>query len=388
MSTNKNNADNPTALDRKLMARALRLARRGLGRVEPNPMVGCVIAQGGRVIAEGFHQRFGGPHAEVQAMRACTRSLRGATVYVTLEPCCAHEGKKTPPCVDALIDVGVSRVAVGAVDPNPAVRGRSLRRLRRAGIEVLEGVMADEASELIAPFDCRVRLGRPYVIAKWAQSLDGRLATVTGDSRWISCAESRRAVHRLRARMDAVLVGIGTVLADDPQLTARGVTVRRRPARVVLDSQLRIPMECHLVASARRWPTWVLTLPKSAAGSKADRLRERGVEVLAVPGRAEKVDVSRALALMTERGVTNLLVEGGGEVLSSFHEAGLVDEAMVFVSPRLIGGNVAPAVLPRSAVRLMRDAITPSTVKLRRSGDDFLFHLRFAHSRGRRRSSR
>lgn len=388
MSTKKITVDNPSALDRQMMARALRLARRGLGRVEPNPMVGCVIARGSRVIGEGYHQRFGGPHAEVLAMRSCAGPLRSATVYVTLEPCCAHEGKKTPPCVDALIEAGVARVVVGAVDPNPAICGRSLRRLRRAGVSVLDGVLADEATELIAPFGCRVRFGRPYVIAKWAQSLDGRLATVTGDSRWISGAQSRRIVHRLRARMDAVLVGIGTVLVDDPQLTARGVTVRRLAARAVLDSRLRIPVECQLVASARRRPTWVLTLPKAAAGDKADRLRERGVEVIAVPGRAGHVDVPRALAMMAKRGVTNLLVEGGGEVLSSFYEAGLVDEALAFVSPRLIGGSDAPAVLPRSNVRFMREAIAPSVVELRRSGDDFLFHLRFAHSPKPHKASR
>ncbi|GAF88580.1 unnamed protein product, partial [marine sediment metagenome] len=208
-------------LDHRMMARAIALARRGEGHVEPNPMVGCVIVRNRRSIGEGYHRRFGGPHAEIEALLACTRDPQGATVYVSLEPCCHHG--KTPPCTDALIAARVARVVVAARDPNPVVRGRGIRRLRTAGIDVETGVLEGEAAEVLAPYATRVRLYRPFVIAKWAQSLDGKLATRTGHSQWISCEASRRRVHRLRARVDAILVGCGTVLADDPLLTARGV---------------------------------------------------------------------------------------------------------------------------------------------------------------------
>jgi len=208
-----------------MMARAIALAKRGEGRVEPNPMVGCVLVRRGQVISEGYHRRFGGPHAEIAALQACQENPRGATVYVSLEPCC-HQGK-TPPCTEALIEAEVKRVVVAVSDPNPAVAGRGIRRLRAARLAVQTGVLAEEAGELLAPYSTRMKLGRPYVIAKWAQSLDARLATDTGDSRWISCEHSRRMVHRLRSRVDAVLVGSGTVQADDPQLTARDVSLRR-----------------------------------------------------------------------------------------------------------------------------------------------------------------
>jgi diaminohydroxyphosphoribosylaminopyrimidine deaminase/5-amino-6-(5-phosphoribosylamino)uracil reductase len=335
-------------------------------------MVGCVIARGDRIIGEGFHRRFGGPHAEIEALRECKSNPRGATVYVTLEPCC-HTGK-TPPCVDALIDARVKRVVVASKDPNPAVNGRGIRRLRSAGIEVSVGVGTSEAAELLAPFATLIKLGRPYVIAKWAQSLDGRLTTPPGSSPWISCERSRRWVHRLRARVDTILVGVGTALADDPMLTARDVTVRRVATRVVLDRRLRVRESSKLVATANTTPTCLFTTRQAAQTPKAARLSRKGVEVIACGSRGENVSLESCLRLLGKRGVTNLLIEGGPTVLTSFLRADLVDEACVFVAPRLIGPDRRrPGVAPTTRVGARLDPVTSRTT---RSGSDVLFRLR------------
>ena len=368
-------SDPPDALDLPMMARAVALARKGEGRVEPNPMVGCVIVRDGRVIGEGCHRRFGGPHAEIEALRACKVSPRGATAYVSLEPCCHHG--KTPPCTDALISARLSRVVVAARDPSPAIHGRGIRRLRSAGIEVRTGVLEQEAAEVLAPFTTRVTLRRPYVIAKWAQSLDGKLATQTGDSRWISCEASRRRVHRLRARVDAILVGSGTVLADDPLLTARGVRLCRRAIRVVLDGRLRLPNKCQLEVTAGDVPTLVMTTTAQAATRKANALRRRGAEVIACRARNGRLVLADALRKLAKRDVTNVLVEGGPTILTALFEAGLVDEAFVFTAPLLLGGRRAPGVLGGRGVKHLSAAIKPRSATTQASGDDILHRMRF-----------
>jgi len=370
--------------DGRMMQRALVLARKGRGLVEPNPMVGCVITRGRRVLAEGYHRRFGLPHAEIEAIRACRGRLAGATVYVSLEPCCHHG--KTPPCTEALIKARVSRVVAAITDPSPAVDGRGLRRLRDAGIDVTLGLLAPQAAELIAPFATRARLGRPYVIAKWAQSLDGKLVTRAGRSKWISCPQSRRYVHRLRAGVDAILVGAGTVAADDPLLTARNVRILRRALRVVLDGRLRIAESCRLVKTAGETPTLVLTSPQHAAGRKAERLKSRGVEVVACPLRRGRLSLLSCLHVLASRDVTNLLVEGGPTVLTSFFEAGLVDEALVFVAPTFIGGG-ARSVLGRRGYTPLAAAPLPLSVQMVRSGDDALLRMRFEQSEPRAEAS-
>jgi diaminohydroxyphosphoribosylaminopyrimidine deaminase/5-amino-6-(5-phosphoribosylamino)uracil reductase len=362
-------------LDVKMMARAIALARRGEGRVEPNPMVGCVVVRGGRLIGEGYHRRFGGPHAEIEALGRCFGNPRGATVYVSLEPCCHHG--KTPPCTDALIAARVARVVVGTRDPNPVVRGRGVRRLRDAGIVVETGILEQEAAELVAPYITRVRLGRPYVIAKWAQSLDGRLATRTGHSQWISCPRSRRRAHRLRARVDAILVGSGTLLADDPLLTARDVPLLRRALRVVLDGRLRTPQSCQIVDTANVHPTLVFTTAAHAGTRKADRLRRRGVEVAACRSRRGRLSVGDCLRKLADRDVTNLLVEGGPTILSALLEAGLVDEAYVFTAPILIGGDGAPGILPGRGAARVDVAVKPRSLRTQRLGTDILYRMRF-----------
>ena len=365
------------------MRRALRLALRGQGRVEPNPMVGCVLVRAGRMVGEGFHRRFGGPHAEVEALRRAGDAARGATAFVTLEPCC-HYGQ-TPPCTEALIKAGVSRVVAAMRDPFPKVNGGGIRRLRRAGIRVEVGLCESEAGELLAPFITRVKLGRPYVILKWAQSLDGKIATRTGDSRWISDAPSRRLVHRLRARVDGILVGAGTVLADDPELTARATPIKRRATRLVLDGRLRIPIESRLVSTAGECPTIVLCDEANLAehSRKAARLRRAGVEVKGFRASREQVPLRRVLEWLGGRGFSNLLVEGGGEVLASFVDQGMADEALIFVSPRLIGGALAVSALRGLGAATVQRALVFDRCVIQASGKDRLYRVRFRGSGSR-----
>ncbi|MHC4696325.1 MAG: bifunctional diaminohydroxyphosphoribosylaminopyrimidine deaminase/5-amino-6-(5-phosphoribosylamino)uracil reductase RibD [Planctomycetota bacterium] len=381
--TKTTNKKTPDDFDVRMMKRAIALARRGEGRVEPNPMVGCVVAKKDRIIGEGYHRRFGGPHAEIEALRCCVQTPRGATVYVSLEPCC-HQNK-TPPCTKALTEAGVARVVIALRDPNPAVHGGGIRRLRAAGIAVQVGLLADESAEILAPFLTRIRLGRPYIIAKWAQSLDGKLATHTGHSQWISCEASRRGVHRLRARVDAILVGSQTVVVDNPMLTARNVPIRRRALRAVLDGRLRTPQRCHLVDTAREFPTLVITSPKSAQTAKAKRLMRKGIDIVTCRTRASSCEnplshllLRECLAELAKRDVTNLLVEGGPTLLTAFFTAGLVDEALVFTAPTLIGGAEAPTAVAGRGVKTVDDAATPRSVQITRSGVDTLHRLRFS----------
>ncbi len=359
------------------MRRALLLARRGLGYVAPNPMVGCVIAKRGHIIGEGYHRRFGGPHAEIEALRACESDPCGATAYVTLEPC-NHAGK-TPPCVPALIKAGIGRVVVPLRDPNPRVNGTGVRALRKSGVTVDVGVLESEAAEVLAPFTTRIRLGRPYVIAKWAQAADGSLVTPPGRSRWISCELSRRLVHRLRARVDAIMVGVGTVLADDPLLTARSVRVRRTAKRVVLDGRLRIPTRCQLVTTADRFATVVITTRRAAQYPKADLLRRRGIEVVTCRSRADRMVLRDLLHSPIFHDATNLLVEGGPTLLNAMFAARLVDEAHVFVAP----GEINPKTATDSRARRSRihrvTFPTPMSTRRKRSGIDAFLRMTFNH---------
>jgi diaminohydroxyphosphoribosylaminopyrimidine deaminase / 5-amino-6-(5-phosphoribosylamino)uracil reductase len=333
---------------RRYLDLAARLAQRGRGDVEPNPMVGCVIVREGRVLGVGHHRRFGGLHAERDALESCRRmghEARGATVYCTLEPCNA-QGKQ-PACVDALIEAGVARVVYALADPNPAKAGGAAR-LSRAGIACeLSGASAN-ASACAAAWAKRVATGLPWVIAKWAQTIDGRIATRTGESQWISGARSRARVHRLRAQVDAVIVGVGTVMADDPMLTARGVRrVRRVARRVVVDSLLRMPMEAKLVRTAREVPT-VVCCVGAAVGDVATRaaaLRGAGVHVWECgAAKGVKEDVGRGVdlrevlrRLTAESDAATVLVESGPRMLGSLVEADLVDEARVYVAPMVLG---------------------------------------------------
>ncbi len=308
------------------MRKALALAASGRGYVEPNPMVGAVVVREGQLVGEGWHQRCGGPHAEVHALAAAGAAARGATLYVTLEPCCHHG--KTPPCTDAFLRAGVARVVVAMLDPFPAVSGKGVEQLRAAGVAVEVGLCEAEARRLNAPYLTLLNHGRPYVIAKWAMSLDGKIATRTGDSKWISGEESRRRVHELRGRMDAIIVGIGTVMADDPLLTARPPGPRVA-TRVVLDSQGRLPADCPLARTVGEAPLLVAT-----GGARAP-----AGETVVLPVENGRVSVAALLAELGRRRMTNVLVEGGAAVLGSFVDADLVDEFQVYVAPRVIGGS-------------------------------------------------
>ena len=319
------------------MRRAIRLAMSGRGRVEPNPMVGCVIVKNGRVIGEGFHERFGGPHAEPNALAACSESPEGATAYVTLEPCC-HTNKKTPPCTPRLIDAKVARVVVGCLDPNPDVNGKGLAMLRSVGIEVVGPVLEGPAEQLIAPFLAAANLRRPYVTMKWAQSANGKVAGTRGRAVRITNEQSDRVVHALRARCDAIIVGTNTVLSDDPLLTARGVENARPLLRVVLSNSLKISASSKLVQTAKEHPLVVYSSASSIAANPplvAD-LRRAGVEVVPLPdkdGRSSFVDV---LADLHARRVTHALVEPGPTLTRYMFARGQADRVWVFRSPNPI----------------------------------------------------
>jgi diaminohydroxyphosphoribosylaminopyrimidine deaminase / 5-amino-6-(5-phosphoribosylamino)uracil reductase len=327
--------------DERWMRHALALAARGRGAVEPNPMVGAVVVRDGVEVGKGWHQRFGGPHAEVFALAAAGDAARGAMLYVTLEPCC-HFGK-TPPCTDAVRAAGVARVVAAMADPFPQVSGRGTALLREAGIDVEIGLCEAEARRLNAPYLKLVGTGRPYVHAKWAMTLDGKIATRTGDSKWISNDASRRRVHELRGVVDAIVVGIGTALADDPLLTARPAGPRVA-ARIVLDRRGRLPLGSHLVRTAREVPTIVV-------GEGNVDLVAAGCEVILAGSIAEMLDE------LGRRRYTNIMVEGGGEVLGSFLDAGQIDEVHVFIAPRLAGGAGARGPVLGVGVDRMADAL-------------------------------
>jgi diaminohydroxyphosphoribosylaminopyrimidine deaminase/5-amino-6-(5-phosphoribosylamino)uracil reductase len=356
----------PSDLDRWHMTRALELALRGRGAVEPNPMVGCVIARGAEIIGEGWHRRFGGPHAEIEALQVAGPRAQGATLYVTLEPCCHHG--KTPPCSAAVRAAGIGRVVAAMADPFAAVAGKGLAELASAGIAVESGTLAAEARHLNAPYLKLLAAGRPWVIAKWAMTLDGKLATAAGDSRWISGERSRAVAHELRGRVDAVLVGIGTVQADDPLLTARPPGPRTA-VRVVADGRARTSPESRLVRTARQSPVLIVT-GSAAAESDRRRLAEAGCEVVSL---AEAPPAERVGALLDELGrrqMTNVLVEGGSCLLGSFWDAQAIDEVHVFIAPKLAGGAGAPSPLGGTGIHRMADAQALDEVRVEEVGDD------------------
>ncbi len=348
------------------MRHALALAARGRGFVEPNPMVGAVVLDtSGELVGEGWHQKFGGPHAEVFALAAAGARARGGTLVVTLEPCCHHG--KTPPCTDAVLRAGVARVVAATADPFPRVAGGGLAILRGAGVEVEVGLCAADACELNAPYLKLLRTGRPWVHAKWAMTLDGKIATRTGDSKWISGAESRRRVHELRGRMDAIVVGRVTVVADDPLLTARPAGARVA-ARVVVSASGELPERCQLRTTARDVPVIVYTAtPTKLGGWAAD-----GAEVVAFGAAAPTFDA--VLADLGRRRFTNVLLEGGAGLLGSAFDERAADECHVFVAPKLVGGAGAPGPAGGRGVPRMADALGLERVEVERSGEDVYVH--------------
>ena len=349
--------------DRDYMRRALRLAEKARGRTAPNPMVGAVVVSGGEIVGEGWHHRAGEPHAEVLAFRAAGDAARGGTLYVTLEPCC-HYGR-TPPCTEAVLASGVRRAVIAMADPFPRVSGGGLKILREARLEVECGLLEPEARELNRAYLKAVQSGLPWVTLKMAVSLDGRIATRTGDSRWITGEAARRYVHGLRDGNDAVLTGIGTVRADDPELTAR-LPRARNPLRVVVDARGELPTESKLVRTACETSTLLITGPDAAT----EALEALGVQVVRVPLAGSRVELDAALRALVGRGVHSVLVEAGAELAGALLDARLVDEVAWFIAPKLIGGREAPAAVAGLGVERMAEALELHSVRTRRFGPD------------------
>jgi len=359
-------------LHEQFMHEALELARQGRGRVEPNPMVGCVIVKDGRVVGRGYHRSFGGDHAEVEALRDAGDDARGADVYVTLEPC-AHHGK-TPPCTDALIRAEVKRVIIAMSDPFPEASGAGPKKLTEAGIEVEAGLLEEDARELNAPYVKFITRKQSYVIAKWAMSLDGKIATRTGDSRWISGEESRRLVHQMRNKVDAVMVGLGTVLKDDPQLTCR-IPGGRNPRRIIVDGPAATPLTSQVVRSAREIETIIVTA-ESAPAERVQPLEEAGCGIIKLPAKNDRIRIADLLAETARRCLTNILVEGGAELLAAVFGERAVDEVRVFVAPVIIGGAGAYTPVAGPGVDEISQALRLRSVTSWRVGEDVLIEGR------------
>lgn len=354
--------------DEQFMQAALDLAATAEGRTRPNPAVGALIVKDGMVIGEGFHPAAGQPHAEIFALRQAGSKAVGATLYVTLEPC-SHTGR-TGPCADAVIAAGLARVVVGTTDPNPLVSGRGLERLRQAGIAVVTGVLEAAARRLIAPFAKHVTTGLPFVILKAGMTLDGMTATSSGDSQWITNAASRKLVHQLRDKVDAILVGVGTVLQDDPLLTTRLPHGGRNPLRVVFDSQLRIQEDAALLQTGPELETLIVTT-LAAPAAKLQRLLDRGVQVVQVDSDDSGLNLLQALTILGRRGVQSLLLEGGGTLNHAMLHSGLVDRVMFFLAPKLIGGQ-GRGVFSGAGVDRLTDAFTLSDLRSRMVEGDIL----------------
>jgi diaminohydroxyphosphoribosylaminopyrimidine deaminase/5-amino-6-(5-phosphoribosylamino)uracil reductase len=358
------------------MGRALVLAAGGQGRVEPNPMVGCVIVQDGLVVGEGFHECFGGPHAEVNALAAAADRAAGATAYVSLEPCCHHG--KTPPCTQALARAGIKRVAVATQDPFPQVNGRGIAELRDAGIQCDVGVREAEAGWLLAPYRKLVTTGRPWVIAKWAMTLDGKLATRSGDSKWISSEASRAVVHQLRGRVDAIVIGSGTARIDDPLLTARPeehADRKREATRIVVDSHAALSNDSRLVQTARDVPLMVATAYE-VDNDACCRLASAGVEVHRCDGETHADRLDTLLVELGRRRMTNVLVEGGSKLLGTLFDLRAVDEVHVFIAPKLVGGADAVSPVGGLGIDHMADALQLADISIEELAGDVYLHGR------------
>jgi diaminohydroxyphosphoribosylaminopyrimidine deaminase / 5-amino-6-(5-phosphoribosylamino)uracil reductase len=369
-----------TDTDKEHLARAIDLARNGAAAVRPNPVVGAVVARDDEILGEGWHKEFGGAHAEVNAIEACgLEDLSDATLYVSLEPCC-HEGK-TPPCTDAILQAGLRRVVVASDDPTEKASGRGLGILRDEGVEVVvaDGELAARARLLNQAFRKHARVGRPWVLFKSAMTLDGKVATRTGDSKWISGEDSRGLAHRWRASVDAVVVGIGTALADDPQLTARPegllAELPHQPRRVVFDTLARLPPSSRLVAAAADIPLTVV-VSRAAARADTDALEAAGVQVLVATGENEPARVRSALEQLGALGVASMLLEGGPHLAGAFLDAGEIDEIRLFLAPLLLGGSAARDPLEGKGVERISEALRALTFDCARIGEDLLISAR------------
>lgn len=364
--------------DSQFMDRALSLAIRGIGYVEPNPPVGCVIVRDGEIVGEGFHERFGTAHAEANALIAAGQRAAGSTAYVTLEPCCHHG--KTPPCTQALIAAGVKRVVAAVQDPFPQVSGQGIAALEASGIACDVGVRAAEANWLLAPYRKLITTGRPWIIAKWAMTLDGKLATRTGDSKWISSEASRGIVHQLRGRVDAIIVGSGTAHADNPLLTARTANpneVKRIATRIVVDSTASLSPESRLMQTAHDVPVLV-AISNEASAEAIQRLTEAGAELFRCPGDTHAARIESLLEELGRRRMTNVLVEGGGHLLGTLFDLRAVDEVHTFIAPKLAGGANAASPVAGQGIDRMSTALRLADISIEELEGDVHIHGRIA----------
>ncbi len=358
-------------IDKQYMEMALKLARKGEGWVSPNPMVGAVIVKNGKILGKGYHQRFGQDHAEINAMADSLESVEGATLYVTLEPC-SHYGK-TPPCADSIIEKKLSRVVVGSLDPNPLVSGNGIGKLRDHGIETKVGVLEQDCEKLNEKFFKFMETGMPFVTIKYAQTIDGRIASSTGHSRWISSEPSRRFAHRLRAQHDAVLVGIGTIIADDPDLRVRMVR-GKNPLRVVIDPALQMPQNANVLDNQDSSQTIICTgtLPES---KEPQAIKDRGIETVAVERKGDGyLDLRSLLLELAKRQISSILVEGGAGVITSFLSADLFDRIIAITAPKIVGKGIEA--VGDLGIRLMNDSIALRFERVFKKGDDIVMHLK------------
>ncbi len=365
------------------MRHAIELAKKGGGYVHPNPLVGCVVVKDGEIIAEGYHEKYGEFHAERNALLRCQSETKGALLYVTLEPCC-HYGK-TPPCTEIIIEKGIKKVFVGILDPNPLVSGKGVKILQDAGIEVEVGLCYDEIREVNKVFLKYITTKHPYVIMKTAMTLDGKIAAFTGDSKWVTNDESRKLVHELRSEIAGVIVGIGTVLADDPMLNVRLEGEHHQPIRIVVDSNLRIPIDSQLVRTAKEYRTIIATPEPHAeiaenaemdnhellARKRAD-LAELGMEIIECQSINNHVDINDLMAKLGAIGIDSLLLEGGGTLNAAFLEAGCVDEVWAFIAPKIIGGEGAKTPVSGKGIEKMSDAIQLQNIDIQNIKGDIL----------------
>ncbi|WP_324682419.1 bifunctional diaminohydroxyphosphoribosylaminopyrimidine deaminase/5-amino-6-(5-phosphoribosylamino)uracil reductase RibD [Bibersteinia trehalosi] len=349
------------------MRRAITLAEKARGWTNPNPLVGCVIVKNGEIIAEGYHERCGGWHAERNAILKAQADLSGATAYVTLEPCCHHG--KTPPCSDLLIERGIKKVVIGSRDPNPLVSGKGAKQLRQAGIEVVEDFLKEECDALNPIFFHYIQTKRPYVLLKYAMTADGKIATSGGQSKWITGEQARKNVQRTRHEYSAIMVGVETILADDPMLNSR-MENAKQPVRIVCDSQLRTPLESQLVQTAKQYRTIIATLCDDA--KKCEKYTACGVEILRTKAKDKRVDLSDLLQKLGEMGIDSLLIEGGSQLNFSVLEQGLVNRVHCYIAPKLVGGMSAKTPIGGAGIAEIAHAVKLTNPKISQIGEDIL----------------
>ena len=353
------------------MSKALELAKLGLGKTNPNPLVGCVIVKDGKIIGEGYHEKAGGNHAEINAIENLSESAKGATLYVNLEPC-SHYGK-TPPCANAVAKLGLRRVVIGMRDPNPLVNGKGIKILKDSGVEVIEGVLQDACKKLNEVFINYITNKRPFVILKQAMTLDGKTATCIGDSKWITCEKSRRYVHKLRDRVAGVLVGINTVIQDDPKLNVRHVEQKGNESfKIVVDSRGILPFSSNLIKNISTDKEVILATTSKIDEERKEKYIKNGVRVICLDGKDGRVDLNLLMNKLYELGIDSILLEGGGELNASFLEKGLIDRVVFFISPKIIGGTCAKTPVMGYGIKLMKNAINLKDVNFCMLGNDIM----------------